>query len=141
MKTPLAVLAAFLCTLVLAGCSTPRSGSYLVTVHDRQGGTAIEGAVVEVRDPSGSAVVGSARSMTDGRGEAVIILPPRERADLFVTFDGETERYWFPVSRIPGYDAPREEIDGERSPVRFIAGPDGVPAWRVTVVRVLDRIR
>ncbi len=140
MKRTLAAILAILCAIPLAACATPRSASYLVTVHDRQGGGAIEGAVVEVREPSGDAVVGSARGMTDSRGETVIILPPRDRADLFVTFDGETERYWCWVSRIPGYDAPREEIDGERSPLRFIVGPEGTPTWRVTVVRVLDRL-
>jgi hypothetical protein len=140
MKRPLALILVLLCAIPLAACATPRSASYLVTVHDRQGGTAIEGAVVEIRDPAGTAVVGAARAMTDGRGEAVIVLPPRDRADLFVTFDGDTERYWFPVSRVPSYDAPREEIDGDRSPLRFIVGPESAPTWRVTVVRVLDRI-
>lgn len=126
---------------LLAGCAGTQSASYLVTVRDRTAGTAVEGATVEVRAGSGEVAEAGARSMTDGRGEAVLLLGGRPRADLFVTFDGETERYWFVPARIPRFDAPREEIEGDRSPVHYITGPSGTPAWQVTVVRVLERVR
>ncbi len=136
-------IAALLLTLPLAACAGTNSASYLVAVHDRASGTAIEGATVEVRpSPSGVAESG-ARGLTDARGETVLLLSGRDHADLFVTFDGDTERYWFATSRVPGHDASREEIEGDRSPVRFISGPTskGTPTWRVSVVRVLEQIR
>lgn len=137
------MIASLLLALPLTACGGMNSASYLVSVHDRASGTAIEGATVEVRPSTNGVAEPGARGLTDSRGETVLLLTGRERADLFVTFDGDTERYWFATSRVPGYDAPRDEIDGEQSPLKFITGPtsNGTPAWRVSVVRVLERVR
>ena len=125
----------------LTGCANRHTASYLVSVHDRAHGTAVEGATVEARDGAHDVSLPTACGTTDGRGEAVILVPGWSGADLFITFDGETERYWFPPARTPRYDAPKDEIEGEQSSLRFIAGPSGTSVWRVTVVRVRDQIR
>jgi hypothetical protein len=134
-------LVPLLLTLPLAACVSGHSSSYLVTVHDRVNGTAIEGATVEVRGPASEVAEAGARSTTDGRGETVLLLSGRDRADLFVTFDGDTERYWFATSRVPRFDAPRDEIEGDHSPLQFIVGPKPDPVWKISVVRVIDRLR
>jgi hypothetical protein len=126
--------------LSLAACSSMHSSSYMVTVRDASDGTAIEGALVEVRAAAAESAEPRARSTTDGRGESVVIVPGWNRADLFITFDGETERYFFSPELAPRYDAPKEDVEGKPTAVRFIAGPEGTPAWRVRVVRVIDRV-
>lgn len=125
--------------VVATGCASSQTASYLVTVHDRNSGAGIEGATIEVRGGAGTSVVPSASGITDGRGESVVVVPGWSGADLFVTFDGDTERYWFPPIRTPGYEAPKEEISGERSTLRFISGASGTPAWKVGVVRLKNQ--
>ena len=125
----------------VAGCAGRQTASYLVKVEDRVHGRMVEGATVEARDGGASLSAPSATGTTDPRGETVIIVPGWGRADLFITFDGETERYWFPPARTPGHEAPRAQIEGEQSTVHFITGPKPDPVWKVTVVRIQNVIR
>jgi hypothetical protein len=127
-----------------AGCASNPTTSYLVSVRDRVTGQAVEGATVEVRDGvSGGAP--RAGGTTDGRGELVLVVPAKAGgaggADLFVTFDGESDRYWFPPNRTPSFDAPKAEIDGDQSTLRFVTGASAMPAWKVTLVKIAQVVR
>jgi hypothetical protein len=139
------ILSLALVALVLAtGCAGTGTASYLVTVHDRIQGKAIEGATVEVRDGPRGVAHPAACATTDGRGEAVVLVPPSSGADLFITFDGDTARYWFPPTRTPNFNAPQDQISGDQSTLRFVTGrmgSGGTPVWKVTVVRIQEQIR
>ncbi len=130
-------------SVALVGCSDARSGSFLVTVKDRSSGRPVEGAIIELSENRGVSAPSDApvRGTTDGRGEVLVLMPGWNRLMMWVTFDGEIERFAINGERIPRYDAPKDEIESSTGAVRFLSGKDGKTAWLVTVVKVRDGLK
>lgn len=122
MISALRLLAIASLALPLCACAhkAPR-GSYLVVVRDPGTTRPVEGATVEL--VPGDAARASA--VTDGKGEAVLVLRSFSRAELRVAFDGEIDRHFVRAGRIPQWGAPADDEPdpAARGPLVFLPDP------------------
>jgi hypothetical protein len=122
MISALRLLAVASLALPLCACAHKApGGSYLVVVRDPGTTRPVEGATVEL--VPGDAARASA--VTDGKGEAVLLVRSFSRAELRVEFDGEVDRHFVRAGSIPRWGAPVDDQPdpAARGPLVFLPDP------------------